>query len=229
MQSAQRHRTQGPDTDSGGRCGHVTPADRSARFPAGCDVRRTRHWIRRRRTSASLDTNALDRRSKRIRSRFAPIGVSLVEPETMKLPFRSVFLTLAFVAASGVLGAWVGMRVLQPVEQDHQTFHENLFAELSLSKEQQAMMDALEARHAAEIEHYKDRVAEANRTLVETIDREETYNDAVDDTVVNVHSAMLDLQKATIRHLYEMREILTPEQQLVFDRHVKETLKQITP
>lgn len=147
----------------------------------------------------------------------------------MKFPLRSIFLTLALVAASGAGGAWIGVRLLQPVKTDHQTFHDSLFAELHLSKEQQVSMDALEERHAAEIALYQDRLTTANRILAEIVEQEYSYNDAVDDAIVNVHSAMLDLQKTTIRHLYEMREILTPEQQLIFDRHVEETFKQIAP
>lgn len=145
----------------------------------------------------------------------------------MKFPLRSIFLTLALVAASGAGGAWMGVRLLQPAEPDHQIFHDRLFAELQMSKEQQETMDALEEKHAAEIALYRDRVVAANRILAEIVEQEDSYNNAVDDAVVNVHSAMLDLQKTTIRHLYEMREILTPEQQLIFDRHVEETFKQI--
>ena len=147
----------------------------------------------------------------------------------MKFPLRSILLTLAVVAVSGAGGAWIGVTLLQPARQDHQTFHDRLFAELHLSKEQEAMMHALEERHAAEIALYQDRVAAANRILASIVEQEGSYDEPVDDAIVNVHSAMLDLQKATIRHLYEMREILTPEQQLIFDRHVEETFKQIAP
>lgn len=146
----------------------------------------------------------------------------------MKYPIRPLLLTLALVAGFGIGGAWIGARILQPTKQDHQDFHDRLFAELHLSDEQRAAMDALEARHAAEIALYQDRLANANRILSEIVEHTDSYNDAVDDAIVNVHAAMLDLQKATIRHLFEMREILNPEQQVIFDRHVAATFQHFT-
>jgi hypothetical protein len=146
----------------------------------------------------------------------------------MKYPIRSLLLTLALIAGSGAGGAWIGARLLQPAKQDHQDFHDRLFADLHLSDEQRVSMDALEERHAAEIALYQDRLAAANRILADIVTQEDSYNGAVDDAVVNVHSAMLDLQKMTIRHLFEMREILNPEQQVIFDRHVAATFQQFT-
>ena len=45
-------------------------------------------------------------------------------------------------------------------------------------------------------------------------------NAAIDD----VHGKMGELQKATVQHVFDMREILTPEQQPLFDRKVSEAL-----
>ena len=39
-----------------------------------------------------------------------------------------------------------------------------------------------------------------------------------------VHARMGDLQKATVRHVFDMREILDPDQQLQFDRKVSAAL-----
>ncbi|MEC7161008.1 MAG: heavy metal resistance protein, partial [Pseudomonadota bacterium] len=38
------------------------------------------------------------------------------------------------------------------------------------------------------------------------------------------HARMGDLQKATVRHVFDMREILEPEQQRQFDRKVSDAL-----
>ena len=43
-------------------------------------------------------------------------------------------------------------------------------------------------------------------------------------TIDEVHARMGDLQKATVSHVFEMREILDPEQQRKFDRKVSEAL-----
>ena len=42
--------------------------------------------------------------------------------------------------------------------------------------------------------------------------------------MLEVHGQMGELQKATVQHVFDMREILEPEQQRLFDRKVSEAL-----
>ena len=46
----------------------------------------------------------------------------------------------------------------------------------------------------------------------------------VSAAIDEVHARMGDLQKATVRHVFDMREILEPEQQRQFDRKVSDAL-----
>lgn len=143
----------------------------------------------------------------------------------MKSRFAPLILSVGLVAASGVGGAWLGSTLFQPSEYTHQDFHNRLYSELRLTPDQRAFMGALEERHAAEDRALNQALASANRALAEILGRETAYTNEVDSALGNVHAAMLELQKAAVRHLYEMRDILDANQRKTFDRHVAETMQ----
>jgi nickel and cobalt resistance protein CnrR len=137
--------------------------------------------------------------------------------------------TIGLAAASGVGGAWLGSKLFSisaiPQGSTHEEFHERLFSELRLSPAQRALMEALEVRHAPENRALRQALASANRALADQLATQPEFTNEVEAAVVNVHAAMLDLQKASVRHLYEMRDILNDRQKETFDRHVAETMQ----
>lgn len=143
----------------------------------------------------------------------------------MKSKFAPLLISVGLVAASGAGGAWLGSKFFQPSGYSHQDFHDRLFSELRLTPAQRAQMDALEGRHASEIKARRDALSRANRVLAERLSHETSYTDEVGAAVENVHAAMLELQKTSVRHLYEMRDILNDRQKEAFDRHVIETME----
>ncbi len=56
------------------------------------------------------------------------------------------------------------------------------------------------------------------------METEHEYGPEVSAAIDEVHARMGDLQKATVRHVFDMREILEPEQQRQFDRKVSDAL-----
>ena len=137
----------------------------------------------------------------------------------MRAKFASLFITLGLIAASGVGGAWLGAKLIDNTGTTHQDFHDRL------APAQRTRLDALEARHALEDDALHESLANANRALAHRLSEESQYTDKVEAAVEDVHTAMLELQKASVRHLYEMREILDDRQQKTFDRHVAETMQ----
>ncbi len=139
---------------------------------------------------------------------------------------RPLLVTLAFVALSGAGGAYLGAQLIPARSYSHEDFHDRLLFELQLSDEQQQQMNALEVRHVAENRELQAALSAANRGLAESLARHDEYGAGIEQAIEDVHVDMLELQKTTIRHLYEMRDILTPEQQVIFDRHVQETIRE---
>jgi len=146
----------------------------------------------------------------------------------MKSRFAPLLITLALVILSGLAGAWIGAQLWATTPATHDQFHDKLFNELHLSDKQDELMEALELLHSSENDKYIKQLSKANSALADMLETNDNYNDEVEAAIDNVHSAMFDLQKVTVRHLYEMREILDPSQRVIFDRHVSDNLREIT-
>ena len=67
-------------------------------------------------------------------------------------------------------------------------------------------------------------VAAANAELAAAIREEHGYGPRVTAAIERFHHAMGELQSETIRHVFAMREVLTPEQQAIFDTTVVDAL-----
>lgn len=144
----------------------------------------------------------------------------------MRRRWTSVAWAVLLVAISGAAGAWIGGHLLAPTRETHQAFHEELFRKVNLTAGQHAQMEELERRHAIEQKAAEERVRTANLMLVKVLKEEDSYTANTDAAIDHVHEALLDLQKTTIRHLYEMRGILDANQRKIFDRHVEAAFQQ---
>jgi hypothetical protein len=52
----------------------------------------------------------------------------------------------------------------------------------------------------------------ANSELAESILKDKSYSPSVEKSVAEIHSAMGQLQKATLEHIFELKEVLDAEQ-----------------
>ena len=142
----------------------------------------------------------------------------------MRATWKSIVATailaaLASGAATWASATWI-MRERQPPSL-HSVVHEKL----DLSAEQDRRLDVIEARFAARRPALEAEVRAANRELAAAIAASDGDTPQVQAAVDHFHTAMGDLQMATIRHVFEMRAVLTPAQAEVFDRAVAETLR----
>jgi len=142
------------------------------------------------------------------------------------MEFRRLALTLLLVVAAAIGGAWIGGRIFAPKPSTHADFHEQLYNVLDLSPEQRKKIEALERINSKEETYQREALRIANRNLANLLEHEDAYNESVEAAIEEVHTAMSGLQVLTIKHLYDMREILTPEQRTEFDRLVAGTLRE---
>jgi Spy/CpxP family protein refolding chaperone len=142
----------------------------------------------------------------------------------MNTGWKSIVITailaaLASGAATWASATWV-MRERQPPSL-HSVVHE----QLDLSAEQDRRLDAIEARFATRRPALEAEVRAANRELAAAIAASDGDTPQVQAAVDHFHTAMGDLQKATIAHVFEMRSVLTPAQAEVFDEAVVDSLR----
>ncbi|CCA93217.1 MULTISPECIES: Spy/CpxP family protein refolding chaperone [Novosphingobium] len=137
-------------------------------------------------------------------------------------PFYAVLLLILAVAA-GSLGAFATNRWLAQ-EDTSRGMHDFVHKELRLTSAQEVRLGALERNFA--IEHRKLELAlrSANAGLAEAMSEEQRYGPKVAAEIDEVHARMGDLQKATVRHVFDMRALLDPAQQKAFDREVSKAL-----
>lgn len=102
--------------------------------------------------------------------------------------------------------------------------HEVVHERLDLTREQATRIEAIEADFAARRRAHEVEMQAANAELAAAIREEHGYGPRVTAAVERFHHAMGELQSETIQHVFTMREVLTPEQQALFDSTVVDAL-----
>jgi Spy/CpxP family protein refolding chaperone len=131
-------------------------------------------------------------------------------------------LAVLLAALAGCLGAIAADRWSN--NDAEVSLHQFVHDELSLTADQEQRLDALEARFAVEQARLEASARAANAQLAQAMETEHEYGPEVSAAIDEVHARMGELQKATVRHVFDMREILDPDQQLQFDRKVSAAL-----
>lgn len=135
------------------------------------------------------------------------------------MSWMRLFLVSLLAFAAGIAGVWVG-NAYKDAADTPASLHDYVHDELALSAAQDAKLETLEAGFGKKRRLLETRLQQANAKLAQAIDSEHEYGPAVEAAIANVHQEMGALQKSTIAHVFEMREILTTEQQAQFDRKV---------
>ena len=131
-------------------------------------------------------------------------------------------IAVLLAALAGCLGAIAADRWLN---QEHSgSLHQFVHDELVLTDEQNMSLETLEARHAVKRSALEASLRASNARLAQAMEEEHAYGPEVSAAIDEVHNRMGELQKATVQHVFDMREILEPEQQRLFDRQVSEAL-----
>lgn len=133
-----------------------------------------------------------------------------------------IVLAVLLAALAGCLGAIAADRWAN--HEAGSGIHDFVHDELTLTTDQEQRLDALEARFAVERARLEGSARAANARLAQAMENEHEYGPEVSAAIDEVHARMGDLQKATVRHVFDMREILEPEQQRQFDRKVSDAL-----
>lgn len=137
-------------------------------------------------------------------------------------PFRIALLILLALGA-GFLGA-IGANKWSAQNEDNASLHSFVHDELELSSEQLQTLNEIEDKFAIRRRSLELSLRAANATLADAIDQEHEYGPKVASAIETVHERMGALQKATVEHVFEMRSILTAEQQKAFDQRVGDAL-----
>nr|WP_294809536.1 periplasmic heavy metal sensor [uncultured Sphingomonas sp.] len=128
---------------------------------------------------------------------------------------------IAFLA--GIAGALVG-RALIPARTQSSELHDVLHHQLKLDAGQEARIEVIEQQFAVRRRALELELRAANARLADAIQAEHGNGPKVAAAVDSSHVAMRELQKATLAHIFAMRQILHPDQADQFDRAVVKAL-----
>ncbi len=133
-----------------------------------------------------------------------------------------VIALVAFVAAIG--GVFVGRTLLPMRAVPRSELHDLLHYQLSLDEAQKTQLAMLEDRFAIRRKALEFELRADNARLAGAIEAEHGNGPRVIAAVDASHQAMGELQKATLAHIFAMRQILKPDQVPTFDRAVVKAL-----
>jgi len=135
-----------------------------------------------------------------------------------------LIIVAAFVAAVG--GVFVGRLLFPSPQASGSALHELVHHQLALDTGQHARLDALERRFALRLQGLELELRADNVRLADAIQAEQGNGPRVAAAVDRSHVAMGELQKATLAHVFAMRQLLRPDQAVTFDRAVAKALTQ---
>ncbi|HXJ00474.1 MAG TPA: periplasmic heavy metal sensor [Micropepsaceae bacterium] len=144
-------------------------------------------------------------------------------------PFwRNLLITVVVALLAGGIGGWMGaQKVLDSDAQTlplRQTVHEIVRQDLKLTPDQTREIQAIEDKYYNQRATLRQDVAMANRELADALMADMAFGREAQQASNHVERGLGELQRATILYVLELRDVLTPEQQMIYDRKVRDVL-----
>jgi hypothetical protein len=144
-------------------------------------------------------------------------------------PFwRNLLITLVVAMLAGGIGGWLGaQKVLDSDAQTlplRQSVHEIVRQDLKLTPDQDKEVLAIEDKYYNQRVTLREDVATANRELADALMSDMAFGREAQQASNHVEHGLGELQRATILYVLEVRDVLTPKQQAIYDRKVREVL-----
>ncbi|MBN8707994.1 MAG: hypothetical protein BGO12_12985 [Verrucomicrobia bacterium 61-8] len=127
--------------------------------------------------------------------------------------FQSVLLLLLAVFVVACVASCLAILITNKWQKPTaQNAHDWIHSQLAITAEQEKALEPIEKRYRDKRRDLEQRLLLANRELAEAILADGRDSTRVHDAIETIHADMGELQKVTIGHVFEMREVLTPEQ-----------------
>jgi len=138
--------------------------------------------------------------------------------------FGRYFLVAVVAAAAALAATWLARDLTSHDKPAGAELHGFVHEELDLDPTQTARIEALEGRFATRKRELEGKLRAANGELASAIANEHQYGPRVSEAVDHAHTAMGELQKATLAHVFAMRAVMRPDQATRFDAAVAKAL-----
>jgi len=139
---------------------------------------------------------------------------------------RQLIITVLLAGFAGFLGVWVGAnRVdasLYPPARPLRAAVDELSRRglTGLTSQQKAQINAIDQRYAHTRTMLRARIAAANVELSDALAEEMGFGPAVEKSINDLKTVVGELQRQTVLYVLNLRAVLTPPQQAIFDEKV---------
>ncbi len=143
-----------------------------------------------------------------------------------------IYLAIFFLCGAAI-GLWVGQRATysgslktncRPVKiGELDAFYTDI---LGVSGDQKVKLLEIETQYQKTRDHFAKRMHSANIKLAAIIEEEGYESDKIAPTVVEIHTAMGELQTLSLTHLATIEKILQPEQARLLKKNAIARLRQ---
>lgn len=125
------------------------------------------------------------------------------------LPLLVLLLAVAIVASGTCL---LTARWTRRAHGSHADAHHWAHTQLALTADQEKQLVSIEQRYDEQRRHFAELIRVANMELAQALLADEGDSPRVKAAIAKIHDAQGQLQDATLRHVFEMKPVLTPEQ-----------------
>jgi nickel and cobalt resistance protein CnrR len=139
------------------------------------------------------------------------------------LPWGGVLVTVVLAGAAAFFGARLGSddATVRTTPLSDRVF-ELLGDGMDLTPQQHATIDAIEARYASVRARLRLQSRTLNVTLARLMAEESGFGPATEQALAELQVVMGERLKLSMQYMLEVREVLTTEQRIKFDRRVEE-------
>ena len=142
--------------------------------------------------------------------------------------WRNLLITVAVALMAGGIGGWLGTRNALDTDTQtlplRQTVREIVSQDLKLTPDQIKNIQAIEDKYYDQRTTLRQDVATANRELADALMSDMAFGREAQQASNHVERGLGELQRATILYVLEVRDVLTSEQQAIYDRKVRDVL-----
>jgi Spy/CpxP family protein refolding chaperone len=139
-------------------------------------------------------------------------------------------LTVVLAGGAGFVGARYGAKSLVPPARSaqepvllRQSVHD-IVQTLKLTPAQHKAVDAIEQRYVHNRNALRVKISQANIELAGALAEEMSYGPQANKAIDNLEGSVGELQRQTVQYVLEVRDVLTPEQQVAYDQKVVQAL-----
>ena len=142
----------------------------------------------------------------------------------------NLVLTVVLAGAAGFVGARYGASSLQPNSANSgqptllRQSVQDMVKGLKLTPAQSKAIDAIEQRYVHNRNALRVKISQANVELAGAMSEEMTYGPQAQNAISHLEASVGELQRQTVLYVLEVRDVLTPEQQVRYDQKVVQAL-----